>query len=301
MTYRTLIVEDDPKWRDRLTRLFQGSLNYSVVAVDNYEDAIRTLEAAEDPFDLVSLDMQIPVQSQDDSWVDHALGYHVLKHIQSNYRGELCIIVSGAEPTAMGKATNWGVEYFEKLMPFRSILIGVFNKNAGYGDISTRIPREMAIRKLKFFVSYRRQESQDITGRICDRLGEHFGRYNIFYDQDSIPLGVDFRDHIRQQVQKCQALLVVIGRNWTTLIDDEGEVRLNNPLDFVRLEINEAFEHDIPVIPLLVGGAPIPDEDELPSDLKPLSYQQGLEMRSDAGFHASMDVLIRRLEALAGS
>ncbi|MFM7325523.1 MAG: toll/interleukin-1 receptor domain-containing protein, partial [Nodosilinea sp.] len=97
------------------------------------------------------------------------------------------------------------------------------------------------------FISYRRDHSASDTGRIYDRLAQEFGRDNVFKDVDSIPFGVDFAQHIDQEVSRCQVLLAVIGKAWLT-------PRLQNPDDFVRLEIESALKRGIPVVPVFLEG-----------------------------------------------
>src|SRR5262249_51959035 len=87
------------------------------------------------------------------------------------------------------------------------------------------------------FISYRRQDSGDVTGRIYDRLVQQFGREAIFKDVDSIPLGVDFRGVLDKAVGKCNLLLAVIGRQWIGSQNESGARRLDDPRDFVRIEI----------------------------------------------------------------
>ena len=89
----------------------------------------------------------------------------------------------------------------------------------------------------RIFISYRRDDSADVSGRIRDRLAEDFGGGAIFTDVDSIPLGVDFHEYIDRYVGQCEVFLPVIGKDWLRAIDDEGKLRLQDPADFVRLEI----------------------------------------------------------------
>lgn len=146
------------------------------------------------------------------------------------------------------------------------------------------------------FISYRRKDSGDITGRIYDGLVQHFGKMAIFKDVDSIPLGMDFRNHLQNNVGRCSALIAVIGQNWL-IAAEGGEPRLNSTRDHLRIEIETALQRDIPVIPVLVQGATVPQEDDLPSSLRPLAYRNGLSVRPDPDFHTDMDRLIRGVEA----
>ena len=147
------------------------------------------------------------------------------------------------------------------------------------------------------FISYRRKDSQDITGRIYDRLIQKYSKFQVFKDVDSIPLGVDFRTHIDQKVSECDIVLVVIGDTWLNIINEHGQRRIEDPLDFVYLEIEAALRREIPVIPLLVKGATMPPPHELPLGIRPLAYRNGTPIRSDPDFHNDVSRLLRGLES----
>lgn len=146
------------------------------------------------------------------------------------------------------------------------------------------------------FISYRRQDSADVTGRIYDRLVQRFTRDQIFKDVDSIPLGVDFRSHLEGVVGRCTLLLAVIGPGWLAAAGAKGR-RLDDASDFVRIEIEAALARGIPVIPILVGGATLPDANELPPALAALTFRNGISVRPDPDFHRDMDRLIAGLES----
>jgi hypothetical protein len=147
------------------------------------------------------------------------------------------------------------------------------------------------------FISYRRQDSQHITGRIYDKLSTQFGKTAVFKDVDSMPLGVDFRDHIREQVRRCAVLVAVIGKNWNGS-SGSGDSRLNDRGDHLRIEIEAALERHIPVIPVLVDGVEMPSEEELPASLARLAYHHGISVRPDPDFHSDADRLLRGIESL---
>ena len=148
------------------------------------------------------------------------------------------------------------------------------------------------------FISYRRRDSVDITGRIHDRLVAQFSAASVFKDVDAIPFGVDFRQHLEHEVSHCPALLAIIGPAWLNADDGQGNRRLDNPSDWVRIEIETALKRDSVVIPVLVGGAKLPKDYELPESLKGLAYRQSALVRSDPDFHRDVDRLIQRIEAV---
>jgi hypothetical protein len=147
----------------------------------------------------------------------------------------------------------------------------------------------------KVFISYRRADSAGYSGRVMDRLDRELGRDLVFMDVDAIPLGTNFTKVLHEEVAKCGVLLAVIGPNWLDARDEHGNRRLDNPNDFVRIEIAAALQRSIPVIPLLIDGAKIPKADELPEDLKELALRNGTEIRH-ASFQDDMNRLLRGLK-----
>ena len=147
----------------------------------------------------------------------------------------------------------------------------------------------------KVFISYRRDDSAGYAGRVRDRLERELGPNLLFMDVDAIPLGTYFSKVLREEVAKCGVLLAVIGPNWLDARDEHGNRRLDNPNDFVRIEIAAALQRSIPVIPILLEGARIPKATELPEDLKELALRNGMEIRH-ASFQDDMDRLIRGLK-----
>lgn len=152
----------------------------------------------------------------------------------------------------------------------------------------------------KIFISYRHEDSADVTGRLYDRLTYRFGRGNVIRDVDSIPLGVDFRDFLANAVGQCRVFLVVIGERWLDARNESGQRRLEDPHDFVRIEIEAALRREIPVIPVLVRGSHIPERDHLPPSLRGLVYRNGIAVRHDPDFAKDARRLIRSLKRVLG-
>jgi hypothetical protein len=146
----------------------------------------------------------------------------------------------------------------------------------------------------KIFLSYRREDSAAAAGRLGDRLTLEF-EGAVFMDVDGIPLGTDFVKRLRAEVAGCDILLAVIGPRWLNVADGDGRPRLDNPNDFVRVEIATALQRDIPVIPILLDGTKIPRPDQLPSDLQDLPFRNGLDVRQGS-FHSDVGRLIRELK-----
>jgi hypothetical protein len=135
----------------------------------------------------------------------------------------------------------------------------------------------------RIFMSYRREDTAYPAGWLYDRLAHRFGRTQVFKDVDSIALGDDFVEKIAATVGSCDVLLALIGESWLTVTGQDGRRRLDNPADFVRLEIEAALTRNVRVIPILVEGARMPREDELPAGLAKLAHRQALEL-SPSGF-----------------
>ena len=136
-----------------------------------------------------------------------------------------------------------------------------------------------------------------MASRIYDRLVQKFGRDIIFKDIDSIPLGINFKQYIESVVQQCSVLLVVIHHKWIGESVEPGKSRINDPNDFVRIEIEPALKREIPVIPLFIEDAVIPIEN-LPETLKELAARNGMKVNNDPYFHMDMDRLINHLEPI---
>jgi TIR domain/Bacterial SH3 domain len=152
----------------------------------------------------------------------------------------------------------------------------------------------------KIFINYRRDDSIGMAGRLHDRLAQTFGHDNLFIDVDNIPVGADFVAHLNSQVAGCNVLLVVIGPNWLNAKDESGRRRLDDPDDFVAIEIAAALTRDIRVIPVLVDAARMPKASELPNSLKSLARRQAAEVRH-AHFGQDAEALVARMgEALGG-
>ncbi|MGB7251469.1 MAG: toll/interleukin-1 receptor domain-containing protein [Phormidesmis sp.] len=148
------------------------------------------------------------------------------------------------------------------------------------------------------FISYRRSDSDYVTGHIYERLRSHFGQSGVFRDVVSIPSGVDYRDYLNQAVSGCQVLIAIIGDTWLETLHQrftQGEP------DWVRIEIEAALKRAMPVIPVLIRGAGMPKESELPDELKALAYRNFTQIRPALDFDNDVDRLIRRLEEIVGS
>jgi hypothetical protein len=149
------------------------------------------------------------------------------------------------------------------------------------------------------FISYRRNDTEGEAGRLFDDLVSEFGENSVFMDVAAIEAGRDFRKVIDESVSTCGILLAIVGKNWLDAKDENGKRRLDDPMDFVRLETASALRRDIPVIPVLVRGAKMPRPEDLPDDLRDLAYRNCVELthaRWGSDLQLLVDALRRQLK-----
>lgn len=145
------------------------------------------------------------------------------------------------------------------------------------------------------FINYRRDQTAGEARALFNSLVQQLGSDRVFMDVDNIALGRDFREVLRQRLDDCEVLLALIGRGWADARDAAGLRRLEQPNDFVRLEIATALQRNVAVTPVLVQGARMPQADDLPEDLKPLAFRNGFEIN-----HQTWDSNVRELVARLG-
>jgi hypothetical protein len=148
----------------------------------------------------------------------------------------------------------------------------------------------------RIFLCYRRQDTQWAARSIYDKLSE---KYDVFRDIDSTPAGVKYSTWIESRVGQCDVMIVLIGGEWLS-VDDAGRRRLDLPKDWVRQEIEAALKRDVPVIPVLVQGAPMPSDEELPSSIADLTMFNAAEI-TDSRWNYDLERLLNAIEQLAGS
>ena len=148
------------------------------------------------------------------------------------------------------------------------------------------------------FISYRREDSEGQAGRLYEGLSARFGEDRVFMDVAAIRAGRDFRREIEERVASCAVLLVVIGQRWLEARDGAGQRRLDNPADFVRLETASALaRQQVTVVPVLVGGARMPEARDLPDDLKDLVFRNAVPLTHQR-WDSDLDELVNDIEDL---
>jgi hypothetical protein len=157
-------------------------------------------------------------------------------------------------------------------------------------------------------ISYRREDTGWITGRIFDRLKDYYekpGRPGfqeksiVFMDYDSTPIGIDFRNYIKDVLDNCDILLAVIGPHWAG-DDEHGRSRIMQDGDWVRIEIEIALKKNIPVVPVLIDRTSLPPAGALPEGIRDLIYRQAATVNTQIDFNSHIERLIREIDRLTG-
>jgi len=148
----------------------------------------------------------------------------------------------------------------------------------------------------KIFISYRREDSAANALGIGQYLEHAFGRKNVFIDAD-MRAGTKFPTVLEQRLAECKVMLVLIGPEWLDAQDDQGKRRLDNPGDWVRLEISDALKRDITVIPVLVNGGRLPNRTALPEEIQGLLDHQAVSVGT-TGFRHEMSGLVHDIRSI---
>jgi hypothetical protein len=147
----------------------------------------------------------------------------------------------------------------------------------------------------KIFINYRRGDDPGNTGRLFDRLQDEFEPEQLFLDVDNIAPGLDFVGVLNERVGECDILLAVIGRQWLNAANAAGDRRLDDPDDFVRIEIESALAQGKRVVPVLVGEAQMPRPEDLPESLQPIARRNAVRLTHER-FRADTQGLVKALQ-----
>jgi hypothetical protein len=150
------------------------------------------------------------------------------------------------------------------------------------------------------FLSYRREDASGWAGRLYEHLVRDWGPDHVFIDIDNIAPGEDFRKAIARTMETCDVVMVVIGPSWVDVRDAAGRRRLDQEGDTHRAEVVAALSADVRVIPVLVGGATMPEPSDLPGPMQDLAYRNAAIVE-DRRFASDVDALQHTLRALTGS
>jgi hypothetical protein len=144
----------------------------------------------------------------------------------------------------------------------------------------------------RIFINYRRGDDPGFAGRLFDQLDQHFAPGETFLDVDSIPAGHDFVRVLDEQVNRCDVFLALIGKNWLDARDATGRPKLEDPDDFVRIELSSALKLNKRIFPILINNTEMPSAANLPEILKPFASRQALRLTHDR-FRVDVQALIK--------
>ena len=148
----------------------------------------------------------------------------------------------------------------------------------------------------RIFISYRREDSQYVTDSIYEHMVKHFDEDNVFLDVGSIPYGIDFRQHLQDQIRAHDVVLVIIGPDWSRIMKE----RADQPNDFVRIEIENALKLNKLVIPVLVKGATMPNFTELPTSIQELQWRNSAYVRRQPDLGGDCVRLAKNIKQVIG-
>jgi hypothetical protein len=151
----------------------------------------------------------------------------------------------------------------------------------------------------RIFISYRRSDSAGYAGRLYDYLKNYFGDERLFFDVDTIKPGVNFEQKIKTELDNSAAVLVLIGNQWLGIKDMNGNRRLDDPHDYVRLEVETSLNKNIAVIPVLLQGVQMPSGNELPEPLYDFSRRNAIKL-SDENWNSDLRLLTTILKEVLG-
>jgi formylglycine-generating enzyme required for sulfatase activity len=146
----------------------------------------------------------------------------------------------------------------------------------------------------RIFINYRRDETQEDARAIHDIL--RYRTEELFMDIELMRPGWDFKEILAEVLPSSDVMLVLIGPQWLEIKGDSGERRLDDPEDWVRMEIVMAMEHKIPLILVLIKGAAMPKSKYLPDELKSLSDLQAHTVTEGDGFRTDVNSLIAEID-----
>jgi hypothetical protein len=146
----------------------------------------------------------------------------------------------------------------------------------------------------KVFISYRREDAGPAAGRLYDRFCILLGKRNVFLDVGTLNPGENYQAKIKSEIEKSDAVLVLIGNKWLNAEPGGHQPRLWNAGDLVRAEIREGLQRSTLLIPLLADGAQMPASEQLPDDIREIVMRNALPLRHES-FDSDADQIARRV------
>lgn len=264
-----------------------------------YESTAQQLQEALNEWNLVRADLRLAPEPGHPDESEQAAEQRKQRQLSS--RRILSEFVERVEDILQLATEMWVLSSFFRSansgMNQQSVVTDLMQNGIALLNRSTQVS-PIRYAKQAIFISYRRADSAEVVGRIWDRLSVYFGSETIFRDVQTILAGEDFEKRILSAVDSCSVVLTIIGTDWEAITDPETkQPRLLNPEDYVRREIATALKRtDAIVIPILVRGAKMPDRDNLPDDLRELTFRNAMYLRSDPDFDGDIKRLITAIE-----
>ena len=133
------------------------------------------------------------------------------------------------------------------------------------------------------FLSYRRQDTPDFTGRLAEKLRHAPGIGTVFMDVESVQPSADFTSAIERALGQSRACVAIIGRDWLGR-SANGAARIWDADDWVRLEIAGALgrKANMRIVPVFTADAAMPRAQDLPADIRALTRINGVPFHHDS-------------------
>lgn len=272
--------------RDRISQNANGGWEVNVISSANSSDRERYIIGRGDDCHIIVSD---PTVSRAHSCLIMELdGTYTLVDIGST-RG-----------TSVYRAGAWQRIQEERVVPEDRVLIGDFETTLSnlllqLQDVQTAHSKV----RDKLFISYRRADTEPVAGRIFDFLCDRYGAGRVFFDTEAIPGAVDFRKRIHSAISESSSVLAVIGPNWSSRRRRsmfQFFRRRPSKVDFVEVEIEEAIRVRVPVIPILVMGAPMPSAETLAPSIRSIVNLNTLSVRPGRDFHQDMNLVSQTID-----
>ena len=147
----------------------------------------------------------------------------------------------------------------------------------------------------RVFINYRVGDGAMVAGHLRESLIDALGTDAVLFYSAPRAREAFFDREILDAVDACDVMVAVIGPHWLASTRADGTRALAHEDDWVRRELALALQHRIPVVPLLVERATMPDSASLPSDIRDLARFHHLRLDPGSG---GLGTVVERLLSL---